>query len=139
MQSANCRVRGLGVRGKLRVCFGQGQGRAGWGYLFRVAKFCGRKGECGVESTESNIAACTGLRRTWYLCWVWRECNPADPFSRIRSVWRGDYGKAHLEATRRLRWAMDVPKMLVKHVWTLGLPVIKQLQGHVGMKVRRPA
>ena len=29
--------------------------------------------------------------------------------------------------------------LLVQHVWTLGLRVIKQLQGHVGMKVRRPA
>ena len=51
----------------------------------------------------------------------------------------GGYGKAQLEATRRLRWAMGGPTMLVQHVWTLGLPVIKQLQGHVGLKFRRPA
>ena len=38
------------------------------------------------------VYACTGSRRTWYLCWVPGECNPADPFSRIRSVCGGDYG-----------------------------------------------
>ena len=71
------------------------------------------------------VYGCTGSRRTWYLCWVPGECNPADPFSRIRSVWGGDYGKAQLEATRRLRLAMGGPTMLVERVWTLGLPVIK--------------
>ena len=85
------------------------------------------------------VYGCTGSRGTWYLCWVPGECNPAVPFSRIRSVGGGDYGKAQLEATRRLRLAMGAPTMLVQHVWTLGLPAIKQLQGHVGLKVRRPA
>ena len=50
----------------------------------------------------------------------------------------GAYAKAQGEAARRLRLAMGGPTVLVQHVWTLGLPVIKQLQGHVGMKVRRP-
>ena len=34
---------------------------------------------------------------------------------------------------------MGGPVVLVQHAWTLELPVIKQLQGHVGMKVRKPA
>ena len=34
---------------------------------------------------------------------------------------------------------MGGPTVLVQHVWTLELPVIKQLQGYVGMKVRKPA
>ena len=85
------------------------------------------------------VYGCTTSKRTWCLCWVPGECNPADPFSRITSVWGGDYGKAQLEAARRLRLAMGGPTMLVRHVWTLALPVIKQLQGHVGLKVRRPA
>ena len=85
------------------------------------------------------IYACTRSRKTWYLCWVPGECNPAGPFSRIRSVWGGGYAQAQKEATRHLRLAMGGPALLVQHVWTLGLPVIKQLQGHVGMKVRKPA
>ena len=85
------------------------------------------------------VYACTRSRRSWYLCWVPGECNPADPFSRIQSGWRGDYAAAQEEATRRLRLAMGGPTVLVQHVWTLELPVIKQLQGHVGMKVRKPA
>ena len=85
------------------------------------------------------VYACTRSRRSWYLCWVPGECNPADPFSRIQSGWRGDYAAAQEEATRRLRLAMGGPTVLVQHVWTLELSVIKQLQGHVGMKVRRPA
>ena len=31
------------------------------------------------------VYACTRSRRSWYLCWVPGECNPADPFSRIQS------------------------------------------------------
>ena len=85
------------------------------------------------------VYACTRLRRPWYLCWIPEECNPADPFSRIQSGWRGDYAAAQEEATRRLRLAMGGPTVLVEHVWTLELPVIKQLQSHVGMKVRKPA
>ena len=85
------------------------------------------------------VYACTRSRRSWYLCWVPGECNPADPFSRIQSGWKGDYAAAQEEATRRLRLAMGGPTVLVQHVWTLELPVIKQLQGHVGMKVRKPA
>ena len=84
------------------------------------------------------IYACKRSRGAWYLCWVPGEYNPADPFSRIWSVWGGDYAQAQREATRRLRLAMGGPTVLIQHVWTLGLPVIKQLQGHVGMKVRRP-
>ena len=34
---------------------------------------------------------------------------------------------------------MGGPTVLVQHVSRLELPVIKQLQGHVGMKVRKPA
>ena len=85
------------------------------------------------------VYSCQNSERTLYLCWVPGECNPADPFSRISSVWGGDSGKAQLEATRRLRLAMGGPMMLVQHVWTLGLPVIKQLHGHVGLTFRRPA
>ena len=85
------------------------------------------------------IYACTRSRRTWYLCWVPGQCNLADPFSRIWSVWGGGYAQAQREATRRLRLAMGGPTVLVQHVWTLGVLVIKQLQGHVGMKVRKPA
>ena len=80
------------------------------------------------------VYGCARSERTWYLCWVPGECNPADPFSRITSVCvggGGGYSKAHLEAMRRLRLAMGGPTMLVQHV--LGLPVIKQLQGHVGL------
>ena len=56
------------------------------------------------------------------------------------SVWGGgDYGMAQLVAARRLRLATGGPTMLVQHVWTLGLPVIKELQGHVGLTVRRAA
>ena len=51
----------------------------------------------------------------------------------------GDYGMAQLVAARRLRLATGGPTMLVQHVWTLGLPVIKELQGHVGLTVRRAA
>ena len=44
------------------------------------------------------VYGCTGSRRTWYLCWVPGECNPADPSSRIRSVWGGG------GATARRSW-----------------------------------
>ena len=71
------------------------------------------------------VYGCTRSERTLYLCWVPGECNPADPFSRIMSVLGEDYGKAQLEAARGLRLAMGGPAMLVQHVWTLGLPVIK--------------
>ena len=47
-------------------------------------------------------------------------------------MWGGDYAKAQGEAAR-LRLAMGGPTVLVQHVWTLGLPMIKQLQGHVGI------
>ena len=42
---------------------------------------------------------------TTFLCWVPGECNPADPFSPIKSVFGGDYRKAQLDAEQRLRRA----------------------------------
>ena len=56
------------------------------------------------------VYGCTGSRRTWYLCWVPGECNPADPFSRIRSVWGGG-------TTARRSWR---PRVVC--VWRWGAP-----------------